>query len=36
MDCEMNGSVGGLWFRYVLIQPGDPATVHVSLQYMTR
>lgn len=35
-QCEMNGDVGGLWFRYALIEPGDPATVHVSLQHMSR
>ncbi len=34
--CESTSHDGGNWFRFVLVQPGDPATVHVSLQDMTR
>ena len=34
--CEATSHDGGMWFRFVLIDPGDPATVHVSLQDMTR
>ncbi|WP_068260040.1 hypothetical protein [Janibacter limosus] len=34
--CSASTGNGGLWGRFVLIEPGDPATVHVSLQQLTR
>lgn len=34
--CSASTGDGGLWGRFVLIDPGDPATVHVSLQNLTR
>lgn len=34
--CNASTGDGGLWGRFVLIDPGDPATVHISLQNLTR
>lgn len=34
--CSASTGNGGLWGRFVLIEPGDPAVVHVSLQQLTR
>ena len=34
--CSASTGNGGLWARFVLVDPGDPATVHVSLQNLTR
>ncbi|KRE38980.1 hypothetical protein ASG73_01025 [Janibacter sp. Soil728] len=34
--CSASTGNGGLWGRFVLIEPGDPAMVHVSLQQLTR
>lgn len=34
--CSASTGNGGLWGRFVLIEPGDPARVHVSLQQLTR